>query len=409
MAWRRENRSVDRDWDRNDRDRVRNYAREGDRDWHRDQAREDEQRLYDRGYDRVYASREADRWRDYERGWSTRRPEERAGYDRDYDRGWHGRAPHPGRPEDRHLGREDARREYRPQYPPAYDRGDRIAESERGYHPRDFQRGSTWERDREPPPDDRRQRYDNQYGQEYGRWRYGGEEDRGRPSERDRRGYDAQRERYEGGPRGYEDERRYAGGGGTYGAGYGGAYGGPYGGSITGRYAGVGPRGYRRSDERIREEVIESLTIHPDIDASDIDVSVEGGEVTLRGTVDSRWIKRTAEDEAESVFGVTNVRNSLRVAGRETAGTNRESRGVPDRRTLALTEGMAAVASDGEQVGTVKEVRDRDFLLDRPMRRDVYVPFDYIRDVSSDRLTLSVRSGDIDEMNWERPPLAQAA
>ena len=55
-----------------------------------------------------------------------------------------------------------------------------------------------------------------------------------------------------------------------------------------GRYAGRGPKGYQRSDERLKEEVCEQLTADPDVDASDVEVSVQNGEVTLEGTVHTR-------------------------------------------------------------------------------------------------------------------------
>src|SRR6266498_1193605 len=80
-----------------------------------------------------------------------------------------------------------------------------------------------------------------------------------------------------------------------------------------GMYAGRGPRGYRRSDERIREDVNERLTDDWRVDASDIEVSVDNGLVTLAGSVGSRAEKRRAEDVAESVSGVMDVSNQLRV------------------------------------------------------------------------------------------------
>ena len=80
-----------------------------------------------------------------------------------------------------------------------------------------------------------------------------------------------------------------------------------------GRYGGRGPRGYRRSDERIREDVNERLTDDWRVDASDIEVSVDNSLVTLAGRVGSRAQKRRAEEVAESVSGVTDVSNQLRV------------------------------------------------------------------------------------------------
>jgi hypothetical protein len=82
---------------------------------------------------------------------------------------------------------------------------------------------------------------------------------------------------------------------------------------LRGMYAGRGPRGYRRSDERILEDVNERLTDDGYVDASDIEVSVDDGVVTLTGRVASRAEKRRAEDVAESVSGVTDVSNQLRV------------------------------------------------------------------------------------------------
>lgn len=84
-------------------------------------------------------------------------------------------------------------------------------------------------------------------------------------------------------------------------------------GEQRGRFGGVGPKNYRRSRERIIEDVNERLTDDPHIDASHIEVEFEEGNVILRGEVDSRYAKRHAEDIAETVSGVDDVRNELRV------------------------------------------------------------------------------------------------
>lgn len=67
--------------------------------------------------------------------------------------------------------------------------------------------------------------------------------------------------------------------------------------------------------------------------------------------------------------------------------------------------GMHVVGTDGKEVGTVKEVRDSDFLIDRPMRRDVYAPFNAIQHVNGDTVTLNVSSDQVDNMNWPKPSL----
>lgn len=82
-------------------------------------------------------------------------------------------------------------------------------------------------------------------------------------------------------------------------------------------HRGRGPRNYSRSDDRIREDVSDRLSDDRHIDASDIEVTVSGGEVTLDGTVDSRAAKRHAEDLADSCSGVKHVQNNLRVRDRQ--------------------------------------------------------------------------------------------
>jgi osmotically-inducible protein OsmY len=86
-------------------------------------------------------------------------------------------------------------------------------------------------------------------------------------------------------------------------------------------YRGRGPRGYTRSDERIREEVSDWLMEDRYVDASEIDVTVAAGEVTLAGTVDSREMKRRAENIAASALGVKDVHNSLRVRRGSSVGS----------------------------------------------------------------------------------------
>ncbi|MBC7457184.1 MAG: BON domain-containing protein, partial [Bdellovibrionaceae bacterium] len=81
----------------------------------------------------------------------------------------------------------------------------------------------------------------------------------------------------------------------------------------TKNFFGKGPKGFRRSDEKIREEVCEALYRDNLVDASEIEVSVKDAEVILSGTVSGRRMKRLAEDCADSVSGVSDVRNEIRV------------------------------------------------------------------------------------------------
>ena len=82
---------------------------------------------------------------------------------------------------------------------------------------------------------------------------------------------------------------------------------------IKGEHRGKGPKGYQRSDERIKEDVCDRLSDDDMLDASEIEVDVAGSEVILSGMVLSREARRHAEDIADSVSGVRNIENRIRV------------------------------------------------------------------------------------------------
>jgi len=110
-------------------------------------------------------------------------------------------------------------------------------------------------------------------------------------------------------------------------------------------HRGRGPKGYARSDERIREDVSDRLTDDPYVDASDIEVSVSGREVTLSGTVESREARRRAEDIAESTGGVTHVQNNLRVQPQGLSGGMASALG-------GATGASGTVTGGGEPAGS---------------------------------------------------------
>jgi len=165
--------------------------------------------------------------------------------------------------------------------------------------------------------------------------------------------------------------------------------------------------------------------------------------------VPHREQKRRAEDLIESVPGVRDVSNHIKVRKHEheherdrdrlherdrdrdrwtAAGTTGTSMTGTSPRfgsaaTGALGTGAAATGDtaanfqgqirtgmevcdlEGNRLGEVKEMRGSEFLLDRPMRRDVYVPFDAVQDVRGDRITLRYRESEIGDLNWEQPAL----
>jgi len=97
-----------------------------------------------------------------------------------------------------------------------------------------------------------------------------------------------------------------------------------------GGWRGVGPKGYERSDERIRDDICERLTEHDAIDASAIEVTVTTGVVRLTGEVPKRYMKHLAEDTVADAVGVRDVENTLRVAGPDRRG----ERGLFDEPSL---------------------------------------------------------------------------
>lgn len=80
-----------------------------------------------------------------------------------------------------------------------------------------------------------------------------------------------------------------------------------------GPHAGRGPKGYQRPDERVLDDACQALERDPHLDASEIEVSCQKGEIVLRGSVDSRDAKRRAERCIEDLPGVKDVRNELRL------------------------------------------------------------------------------------------------
>ncbi|MBE1161822.1 BON domain-containing protein [Dyella acidiphila] len=84
-----------------------------------------------------------------------------------------------------------------------------------------------------------------------------------------------------------------------------------------GAHRGIGPQNYTRSDERVRDDVCDRLTDHPEVDARHLDVTVENGVVLLQGTVSDRVMKYGAEDCSWHVNGVKDVDNRIRVDRRQ--------------------------------------------------------------------------------------------
>lgn len=81
-----------------------------------------------------------------------------------------------------------------------------------------------------------------------------------------------------------------------------------------------GPKGYTRSDDRIREDICDQLAHATDLDTSEVEVSVSQGEVTLQGSVPHRFMKYEIEEICDHTPGVVEIHNQLRVRRAELSG-----------------------------------------------------------------------------------------
>jgi osmotically-inducible protein OsmY len=116
-------------------------------------------------------------------------------------------------------------------------------------------------------------------------------------------------------------------------------------------YRGLGPQNYQRADDRIRDDVHEKLTESDEIDARNIMVDVNQGNVTLTGTVPERRMRYAAEDLVEGCMGVSNINNQLKVQREE----ERSSLGSSSMGSSSSSSGSSlgsSTGSSGSSLGT---------------------------------------------------------
>lgn len=116
-------------------------------------------------------------------------------------------------------------------------------------------------------------------------------------------------------------------------------------------HRGKGPRNYARSDERITEDLNERLMQDDEIDASDVEVSVSDGTVTLEGTVSQRAMKHRIEDLAEACAGVKDIENRIRVK-RDDQGDEGGMSGKQGGTTMGASGTQSAASGQSRASGT---------------------------------------------------------
>lgn len=107
-----------------------------------------------------------------------------------------------------------------------------------------------------------------------------------------------------------------------------------------------GPKGYARSDERIREDICERLMHSAHIDSSEVTIEVSGGKVLIEGTVPDRRMKHAIEDIADATAGVNDVDNRVRL---QQGGSQSESSGSSG--TASGLHGQSAGSSSAAKPG----------------------------------------------------------
>ncbi len=80
-----------------------------------------------------------------------------------------------------------------------------------------------------------------------------------------------------------------------------------------------------------------------------------------------------------------------------------ELKAAEQRRSIQIS--MEVIGLDGERVGQVQEVRGDDFLVQRFVARDVYVPFGACQEVSETQVILRVPANMVDSQGWTYPEL----
>ncbi|NUO85755.1 MAG: BON domain-containing protein [Cupriavidus sp.] len=117
----------------------------------------------------------------------------------------------------------------------------------------------------------------------------------------------------------------------------------------------VGPKGYQRSDERIREDICERLAHARHVDVRDVEVDVQGGVVRLTGNVRARRQKSCIEDIVDDVFGVQEIHNAVRLGAPGAfgvSGITEGSGGQSGAQSGSGQERVSGVSSSGSATGS---------------------------------------------------------
>jgi hypothetical protein len=101
------------------------------------------------------------------------------------------------------------------------------------------------------------------------------------------------------------------------------------------------------------------------------------------------------KDDPDRMEQIPEIRSWEELANQETPGATTAP--------WKIRVGLEVVGSDRESVGQVKEIRQTDFLVHRPLAPDVYVPFEACQAIFHDLVILAIPAGEVDNQAWAQP------
>ncbi len=74
---------------------------------------------------------------------------------------------------------------------------------------------------------------------------------------------------------------------------------------------------------------------------------------------------------------------------------------------VEIQPNMEVYTSDAVLIGSIKQVREHDMLIDRTHHRDIFVPFTFVNLVvdTERRVELNITEKDYSDLDWEHPSI----
>lgn len=116
------------------------------------------------------------------------------------------------------------------------------------------------------------------------------------------------------------------------------------------------------ADSEIKSSIEKILKWNPEIEADDIDISVNNGIVTLRGSVDAFWVKFRVQEIISNLSGINDIKNDIAIVLKEDYDDKEIAEGIVKaliRNEKVSAENINVEVEDGE-VTLIGKVSDWD-------------------------------------------------